>query len=126
MRVEGSQLSSYKTDGTVGVGASDHFKQAALSVATLEDKHDAADVRQLENKEISSEDLEKKVKQLNKAAEALERRFQFVIHKETHRIIVKVFRKDNDELIAEIPPHQILDVLAKIDEEMGLLVDTKA
>jgi uncharacterized FlaG/YvyC family protein len=123
MRVEGSQLSSYKTDGTVGVF--DHAKQAALASETAEDTF-VPNTGQLETKEISPEDLEKKVQQLNKAAEALDRRFQFAIHKETHRIMIKVFRRDNNELIAEIPPRKILDVLAKIEEEMGLLVDTKA
>jgi uncharacterized FlaG/YvyC family protein len=123
MRVEGSQLGSFKTDGTVG--APEYAKQTAMASDATEEKF-LTDVRQLENKDISPENLKKKVAQLNKAAEALDRRFQFAIHKETHRIMVKVFRKDNNELIAEIPPRKILDVLAKIDEEMGLLVDTKA
>jgi flagellar protein FlaG len=122
MRVEGSQLNSYKIEGTAGT--SEHTKSSFLpSDGILKTEPES---RRFEKKEISPKELKKKVEQLNKAAEALDRRFQFVIHQETHRIMVKVYRKDNDELIAEIPPKRILDVLAKIDKEMGLLVDTKA
>jgi flagellar protein FlaG len=122
MRVEGSQLGNFKDGAT---GTIDYIKPAASNNEAVAEKL-IPELRKAKVKEISPEELKKKVRQLNKAAEALDRRFQFAIHEETHRIMVKVFRKDNDELIAEIPPKRILDVLARIDKEMGLLVDTKA
>jgi flagellar protein FlaG len=125
MRVEGSQLpgGGYRTEGTA---LPDLARIAAAAATDLVEEKTSNEAGKTENREISREELQKKVAQLNKAAEALERKFKFQIHEETNRIIVKVFRKDNGELIAEIPPRKILDVLAKIDEEMGLLVDTKA
>jgi uncharacterized FlaG/YvyC family protein len=123
MRVEGSQLSSFKADGTAQ--AIDHTKPVAVNSENPEERL-LLELIKSDSKDISQDELKKKVEQLNKAAEAMDRRFRFEIHKETHRIIVKVFRKDNDELIAEIPPKKILDVLARIDQEMGFLVDTKA
>ncbi|MGD9154291.1 MAG: flagellar protein FlaG [Bacillota bacterium] len=123
MRVEGSQLNSYKIDGPTGT--SEQTKLTLLKGDSVGVKPEP-ETHYLEKKEITRAELAKKVKQLNKAAEALDRRFQYTIHEGTHRIMVKVFRKDNDELIAEIPPERILDVLAKIDKEMGLLVDAKA
>jgi flagellar protein FlaG len=125
MRVEGSQLSGggYRTEGTV---LPDLARSAATTVGDSAEEKMPNEVVKKENQEISRKELQKKVAQLNQAAEVLERKFKFQIHEETNRIIVKVLRKDNGELIAEIPPRRILDVLAKIDEEMGLLVDTKA
>ena len=47
----------------------------------------------------------------------------FSLHEETGRTMVKVFNKDNDELIREIPPEQILDLAARLDEMVGMLFD---
>ena len=47
----------------------------------------------------------------------------FSLHEATGRTMVKVFNKDNDELIREIPPEQILDLAARLDEMVGMLFD---
>lgn len=51
---------------------------------------------------------------------------EFSLHKETGRTMVKVFNKDTDELVREIPPEQILDLAAKLDEMVGMLFDQEA
>jgi len=51
---------------------------------------------------------------------------EFSIHKGTGRTMVKVFNKENDELVREIPPEQILDLAAKLDEMVGILFDQEA
>lgn len=52
-------------------------------------------------------------------------RFEFSVHEETKRIIVKVYDRNTDKLIAEIPPEKILDLIAGIWKEAGLIVDKK-
>ena len=52
--------------------------------------------------------------------------FQFSVHKATGRTIVKVTDQDSGKLIREIPPEQLLDLAAKIDEMIGILFDKRA
>lgn len=52
-------------------------------------------------------------------------RFEFSIHEETKRIIVKVYDKNTGELVNEIPPEKFLDLIANIWKQVGLIVDKK-
>ena len=50
----------------------------------------------------------------------------FSVHGDTGRIQVSVTDKETGDLIREIPSEQILNLMANIDEMMGILFDTKA
>jgi flagellar protein FlaG len=50
----------------------------------------------------------------------------FSVHADTGHIKVRVTEKDTGELIREIPPEGVLNLMAKIDEMMGILFDEKA
>jgi flagellar protein FlaG len=52
-------------------------------------------------------------------------RAEFSYHEETKRISIKVFDEDTDKVIREIPPEETLDMLAKMWELAGILVDEK-
>ncbi len=51
---------------------------------------------------------------------------QFSLHEATGRTMVKVINKDTDDLIREIPPEEILNLAAKLDEMVGVLFDHAA
>jgi len=42
------------------------------------------------------------------------------------RIVVEVINKESGEVIRQIPPEYILDVLAKIDALLGVFIDERA
>ena len=65
------------------------------------------------------------IEKANKAIEGTRTEFRFSIHKETHEISVKVLDKDNGEVIREIPPEKVLDMVAKMWEMAGIIVDEK-
>jgi flagellar protein FlaG len=48
------------------------------------------------------------------------------IHKETHRTIFKIIRKDDQKVIREIPPREMLEIEAKIEKMIGSFLDTNA
>jgi flagellar protein FlaG len=50
---------------------------------------------------------------------------QFSIHESTGRTIVKVVNKETDQTIREIPPEELLNLAAKLDEMLGILFDEK-
>lgn len=52
-------------------------------------------------------------------------RCEFSVDEPTNRISIKVIDRATEEVIVEIPPEESLDVLAKIWELAGILVDEK-
>jgi len=62
---------------------------------------------------------------LNRTLKAANRRLQFLVHETTGRIYVKVIDAETEEVIREIPPEKILDLVGRILELVGLLVDEK-
>lgn len=52
-------------------------------------------------------------------------RCEYSYHKETNRVSIKVMNADTDEVIREIPPEKSLDMLQKMWEMAGILVDER-
>ncbi len=50
---------------------------------------------------------------------------QFSMHEATGRTMVNVTEQETGELIRQIPPEQVLDLAAKIDDMIGILFDKK-
>jgi len=50
---------------------------------------------------------------------------EFAIHEKTKTVIVKVLDRDSGEIIREIPPEKLLDILAGLWELAGLIVDER-
>jgi flagellar protein FlaG len=50
---------------------------------------------------------------------------EFGYHEETHRITIKLKDKETDKVVKEIPADKTLDMLAKMWEMAGILVDEK-
>lgn len=51
---------------------------------------------------------------------------RFSVHEATGRTIIRVVDKQTEELIKEIPAEQVLNLMAKIDEMMGIIFDERA
>ncbi len=50
----------------------------------------------------------------------------FTVHDDTGRIQVSVTDKETGDVIREIPSDQVLNLMAKLDEMLGILYDEKA
>ena len=50
---------------------------------------------------------------------------RFSLHETTGRTMVKVVDKETGNLIREIPPEELLDLVDKIDEMIGIIFDKK-
>jgi flagellar protein FlaG len=51
---------------------------------------------------------------------------EFKVHDATGRLKVTVLDKETGDIIREVPPQQVLDMVAKLDEMMGILFEQKA
>jgi flagellar protein FlaG len=74
---------------------------------------------------VGDEQLIKTIERANKALQGVMTSFEFSIHEKTHEIMVKVIDKDTGDVIREIPPEKTLDMVAKMWELAGIIVDKK-
>jgi len=51
---------------------------------------------------------------------------EFEVHDATGRLKVTVLDSETGKIIREVPPQQVLDMVAKLDEMMGILFEQKA
>ncbi len=79
--------------------------------------------REQKSQQATNEQIRKAVEQLNRKignSEAV-----FGIHEATNRVTIKLVDRDTKEVIKELPPEKTLDMIAKIWDMAGLLVDEK-
>lgn len=79
--------------------------------------------QQSEPQEVSEAEVIAAIEKANQKLQYYDTRVEFSIHEETRQIMVKIYK--NDEVIREIPPEKILDMVAKMIELAGLFVDEK-
>ena len=82
-----------------------------------------ADQGAKEQQQPTNEQIKKAVEQMNKSmfnSEAV-----FGIHEGTNRVTIKIVDKDTKEVIKELPPEKTLDMIAKVWEMAGILVDER-
>jgi flagellar protein FlaG len=91
--------------------------------------HSTKELKQAEMKgqnfSIGEEQLIKAIERANKALQGINTSFEFSIHEETKEIMVKVLNKDTGKVVREIPSERILDLVAKMWEMSGILVDER-
>lgn len=74
---------------------------------------------------IGEEQLIRKIEQAVKALQGPTTSLEVSIHDKTHTIMVKVLNKETGELIREIPPEKTLDLVAKMMEIAGIIIDER-
>ena len=84
----------------------------------------SADSNSEQQQQVTKEQIKKAVEKLNKNmmshSEAV-----FGIHEATNRITIKIIDKDTKKVIKELQPEKTLDMIAKVWEMAGILVDEK-
>ena len=86
-------------------------------------REDGNNYNYAENAKVQNEKIKKAVEQLNKNlshSSAI-----FGIHEATNRLTIKIVDKKTKEVLKEYPPEKTLDMIAKVWELAGLLVDEK-
>jgi flagellar protein FlaG len=79
-----------------------------------------------DEKKLSKEDVEKAVDKLNKFLQGEKVHAEYEVHEKLNDIMIRIINNDTKEVILEIPPKKILDMVAKTLEMVGILVDKKA
>lgn len=106
-------------NGTEQSGLTDSSVKWSNQQLKIDNGKDAAEGKS----PVPTEALKKAVEEINKRntnSEAV-----FGIHEETNRVTIKIVDKDSHKVLKEFPPEKTLDMIAKVWELAGLLVDEK-
>lgn len=75
--------------------------------------------------ELTKEELIQVVNKSNEYTLGLDAQFEFRIHERTGRTLVRLVNKESGEVLKEIPPQKMLDIVADIWDAIGINVDRK-
>lgn len=77
------------------------------------------------NEEYSKKDLDNALKKINNFLKDEHTRAEYSVHKDFGTLMIKIVNEDTKEVILEVPPKKILDMVAFLCKQVGLL-DKKA
>lgn len=119
--------SQAKVETTSNTAASDDLMKKTIQIDTKETdkngKDGNRDDSQAQQTISENSQIRKAVDEINKKAHNSEA--VFGIHDATNRVTIKIVDKDTKKVLKEYPPEKTLDMIAKVWEMAGLLVDQK-
>lgn len=119
--------SQAKVETASNAAASDDLMKKTIQIDTKETDKNGKDGKRDDSqaKQTISENsqIRKAVDEINKKAHNSEA--VFGIHDATNRVTIKIVDKDTKKVLKEYPPEKTLDMIAKVWEMAGLLVDQK-
>ena len=120
-----------KQAGTTGKSSSSSPISAPIVTKVLTNDSTAADPMQDDETDGQNPGLKDPTKKtidamMSEANQKLSRtRCEYSYDEPTKRVSIKVYDKDTDKLIREVPPEKSLEALQKIWELAGIIVDEK-
>ena len=119
--------SQAKVETASNAAASDDLMKKTIQIDTKETDKNGKDGNRDDGqaKQTISENsqIRKAVDEINKKAHNSEA--VFGIHEATNLVTIKIVDKDTKKVLKEYPPEKTLDMIAKVWEMAGLLVDQK-
>ena len=119
--------SQAKVETASNAAASDDLMKKTIQIDTKETDKNGKDGNRDDSqaKQTISENspIRKAVDEINKKSHNSEA--VFGIHEATNRVTIKIVDKDTKKVLKEYPPEKTLDMIAKVWEMAGLLVDKK-
>jgi flagellar protein FlaG len=112
-----------RVEQSANADAAEAIAQATTAIDAKPTGGDGGAATGQQNPSRQNAQIKKAVEDINKKANNSEAIFG--IHEATNRVMIKIVDKDTKEVIKELPPEKTLDMIAKILEMAGLLVDEK-
>ena len=113
---------AHKVDVAEAVQVSDALAQDTMAMNT-KDVSGEGSGQGAPTPEQTQAQIKKAVEEINKKAHNSEAIFG--VHEETNRVTIKIVDKETKEIIKEFPPDKTLDMIARVWEMAGLMVDEK-
>lgn len=72
---------------------------------------------------LTKENIDSIIDSLNSAAKSVNQKVSFSFHDKTNRVILRFIDGNTNEVIREIPPKEMLRLLERMHELIGMVVD---
>jgi flagellar protein FlaG len=99
---------------------------APVVVQATEDTNKSSNNSNGEKENPTKEETQKAVEKLNKFLEGENIHAEYAVHEKFGDIMIKIVNTDTKQVILEVPPKKILDMIAKMMETVGIFLDKKA
>lgn len=77
------------------------------------------------SEDVSAQDITKRTNEMNQMMAALNTDLRFSVHDKTQQLMVQMVDSIKNKVIKEFPPHEFLDMVAKIRDYVGMILDKK-
>lgn len=88
-------------------------------------KGNSAELNYEGNERPSDKDVQSAIEMANKRARMHNTNAQFAYHEETKRISIKIIDSETQEVVKEIPSEETLEMISKLYDLLGMVVDEK-
>lgn len=122
--VDISNASGFTSQGNVSIGQGKENRLPGSKQEKIQGQGDQGR-REHSRGSVDEMDVIRAIEHANNSFEGVFTQFEFSIHEKTKEIMVKILDRESGEVIREIPPEQILDMIAKMWELAGILVDER-
>jgi flagellar protein FlaG len=79
-----------------------------------------------EKRDIKPEELQKLIEEVKRKFDMLSKYLKIDIDRELEMPVVKIMERDTNRVIRQIPPDYLLELMKRIDQLLGLLVEKEA
>jgi flagellar protein FlaG len=116
-----------ESNGTVDISIDVATTEIPTVSRTTQSNQDGANANSEEQKndEQAEKKLRNAVSEANNKLKGKRTGCEFTYHEESKRVSIKVIDKDTKEVIREIPPEESIEMIEKIWELAGILVDER-
>ena len=116
-----------KQNDTANIEGAAQLARDTVSISTKETSGDGAGSgagAQAQQQSATNAHIKKAVEEINKSMMATSEAI-FGIHEGTNRVTIKIVDKATKEVVKEYPPEKTLDMIARVWEMAGLMVDER-
>lgn len=129
MKIDNGSLSTVFLDQNIKTSnVKTSNTKSSTNVKTKENKlsdNNSSLLKSSTNHKVNEKTISKSLESVNKKLDRANTECKFSVHKATGQITVKVMDKETGDVIKEIPPEKILDIVATALEMAGILVGEK-
>jgi len=112
--------------GRVNVGRTMEGVTPAREVQRVSENNVTTQGTTDKNQNYDLEEVHKAVDKLNKFMEDEDIYTEYEVHDKFNQVMIKIVDNKTKDVLLEVPPKKILDMVAKMCEMVGILVDKKA
>ncbi|MFB4331574.1 flagellar protein FlaG [Paenibacillus sp. CR_12] len=88
--------------------------------------HTLQDKSRTEPLSVSEKAVLDAINKVNRTLEGTPQRYEFKLHESTGNLIIKIYNKETNEIIRELPPEKMIELVEKLQQiVVGAIIDEK-